>query len=356
MARRGHGPEASPPNYWSHSMRRFFVTRWPGRILVLGLALGLTSAAAAAPPEKLFPDNTTMLFSVNLKGLVDSPLYQKALKGRLEELMKGNERFTGIMRSMSFDPMKDLSSFTVAIGNFNVDLAGGPPRPDVEAVIILKGNFDIQKVETALEALISAGGRDRVSVSKLGTRTLFEIKQDGDRSMFGVFIDKETVALCDSKDNLQIVIDKAEGKKTTKLTKEFETALAKADTRRTVWGAMIMPESIKQLASMAPQGAVMEKIESMNFSVNVKENLEIELNAYAADNDSAAEFKKLLDQAKELMGIAALQAPDEQDSKDISDFISSLRISNNQKLVSMKGELKGSMIERAVKKAGGDGQ
>lgn len=330
---------------------------WLGRFLALGLILGLASAANAAPPERLLPDNTTMVFSVNIKSLVDSPLYQKALKEKLEELMKKNKEFTGIMQTMNFDPMKDLTSFTAAIGNFNVNMQGGPPKPDVEPVLILKGNFDVQKIETALSALISAGGKDKVAIAKLGSRTLFELKE-GEKPMFGTFIDKETVALCDSKDNLQVVIDKAEGKKTTKLTKEFQAALSKADTKRTIWGAMIMPDTIKQLASMAPQGAIMEKIESMNFAVNVKDNIEIELNAYAADADSATEFKKLLDQGKEIMGIAALQAPDEQDSKDISDFISSLRISNNQKMVSMKGELKGGLIERAVKKAAsrGDGE
>jgi micrococcal nuclease len=130
------------------------------------------------------------------------------------------------MKSMSFDPMKDLTSITTAIGDFNLNMQGGPPRPDVEPLIILKGNFDVAKMETALSALISAGGKDKVAISKIGERTMFEMKE-GQKPMFGTFVDKDTVVMADSKDKLQTAIDKSEGKKTTKLSKEFETALAK---------------------------------------------------------------------------------------------------------------------------------
>lgn len=324
--------------------------------LALGVALCLSVAVQAAPPEKLLPDNTTMVFAVNIKSLVESPLYQKALKGKIEELMAQNKEFAGIMQSMSFDPMKDLTSFTAAIGDFNLNMQGGPPRPDVEPLIILKGNFDIAKMETAMAALISAGGKDKVAVSKMGDRTLFELKE-GQKPMFGAFVDKETVVVADSKDKLQAAIDRSEGKKSSKLSKQFEAALSKVDTKKSVWAAMIMPESLKQLAGMSPQAAFMDKVESINFTVNVKENIDIEMNGYTSDADAAKEFKQSLDQIKEFAGIAALNAPDEADSKDIGDFISSIRTAQNDKTVSMKGELKGSMIERAVKKAGkGGGQ
>jgi hypothetical protein len=335
-------------------MIRLCSQAWLGRALILGLALSLAGAAQAAPPEKLLPDNTTMVFTINIKSLVESPLYQKALKGKLEELMSQNEKFADIMKTMNFDPMKDLTSVTTAIGDFSLNMQGGPPRPDVEPLIILKGNFDVAKMETALSALISAGGKDKVAISKIGERTMFEMKE-GQKPMFGTFVDKETVVLADSKDKLQTAIDKSEGKKTAKLTKEFETALSKVDTKKSFWAALLVPESVRQMAGSQPQGAFVEKLESLNITVNVKDNLAIEMNGYMADADAAKEFKQILDQGKEMAGMFALNAPDEEDSKDIGDFISSIRIAANQKMVSLKGELKGSLIERAVKKAGKGG-
>lgn len=328
---------------------------WLGQALFLGLALLATGSAHAVPPEKLLPDNTTMIFGFNMKSFVESPLFQKGMKAKLEELMQKNKEFAGVMQSMNFDPMKDIHSITFAIGNFNLNMQGGPPRPDVEPIIIVKGNFDQAKMDTAAQALISAGGKDKVAVSKMGDRTVYEFKE-GDKPMFGTIADKETMLAADSKAALEAMLDRMAGKATPKLSKEFAAAMDKVDMKRTFFMAGILPDSIKQVASMSPQGAVAEKIEAINFTVNVKDNLDIEMNAYTTDADAAKEFKAMLDQAKEMMGILALNAPEEADSKDLSDFLSSIRISNSDKTVSMKGELKGSLIERAIQKAGkGDG-
>ncbi len=332
-------------------MHRLTSAAW--KRLVLGcMVLGLAASTlqAAPPPQQLIPDNTEILIHFNIKSFMESPLAKKGLNDLFKKMIDENQQFKDVIKSMGFDPLKDLTSVTVAMGNFKIDMAGGPPQPDVEALILLKGKFDVAKLDTGLKTLISAGGQDKVSISEWAGKTVYELKE-GNKPMFACFLDNETMAASDRKEELQHVLDRMGGKKTTKLSKEFTTMLEKADQKRTGYMAMLMPGSVKDLSTAMPNGEIVEKIEGINIILDVKENIIIDINAFTTDDAAAKQFETMLNQAKDFLGIMALNAPDAEDSKDIGDMISGMRISANNKLVSVKLEIKGTLIERAIKKA-----
>lgn len=332
-------------------MHRLTSATWK-RMLLGCLVMGLAASTlqAAPPPHQLIPDNTEMLFHFNIKNFMESSLVKGGLKDNVKSLMDENKQLKGILDSIGFDPFRDLTSMTIALGNFKVDVSGGPPQPNVEVLFILKGKFEKEKINTSLKTLISAGGQDKVGIGSMGDNTLYEFKE-GNKPMFACILDNETMAASDRKEELQNVIDRLGGKKTTKLSKEFTTMLGRADQKRTGYAVMMMPGSIKDMSAGMPNGEIVEKIEGMNIIIDVKENITIDFNTFTTDDAAAKQFETMLNQAKDFLGIMALNAPDPEDSKDISDIISTMRVSANKNMVSVKLEIKGTLIQRAIKKA-----
>src|SRR5262245_61407862 len=125
-------------------------------LLALGL-MALTACsvhAQGADIAKLFPDNTEMAYSFNVKSVLNSGLFQKHFKEDLEKRMKENSQLQKVMDSLGFDPMKDITSVTLTIRNFIVKQPGMPP--ELEMFGVIKGAFNVEKMNGGLGALIAA--------------------------------------------------------------------------------------------------------------------------------------------------------------------------------------------------------
>lgn len=327
------------------------LSSWTGRLLCLTLAVVVAAPAAARANDKLMPDNTEMVFCFNIKTMMQSPLFTKHFQPKIKEQMEGNQQFMAIIKAMNFDPMRDLTSVTIAVSNFKLDVAGGPPQPEADPVIVLRGNFDVAKIEAGIGSLIGAANNNRVTTSKLGSRTLYEIKE-GRRPMFACFVDNTTMIGTSSKEDLQKAIDRHEGKTQSKQSEAFSKLLAKADTKQAMWAVIALPDSIRTMAQGMPQGEVIEKIQGMTMFVSVKEGMVMELNTFSTDAAGVGQIKQALEQVKQLAGVLSLQAQDPDISKAISDIVSGITISEGDKMVSLRIEVKSDVVEMLMKKAG----
>ncbi|HMP03332.1 MAG TPA: hypothetical protein PKC45_12610, partial [Gemmatales bacterium] len=271
---------------------------------------------------------------------------------KIKERLDANTQIMGVMKAMGFDPFKDLTSITVAVSGFQVDLAGGPPRPDAETLIIVRGNFDVAKIEASVNSLVAAGGQERVITSKLGSRNLYEVKEVGEKSMYACFVDGTTMVAGTAKDEVEKAIARHEGRGPATQKKEFTTLLAKADTRQAMWGVISLPESIRTLMQGAPQGEVFEKVEGMTMFVSIKEGVIFELNTFATDAAGVEQIKQMMEQVKQMAGILSLQAQDPESGKMISDIVSGITIGDSErdKVVSLRIEIKGSVFEQIMKR------
>jgi hypothetical protein len=326
---------------------------WTVRLLCLTTALVLAAPATTQANDKLLPDNTEMVFGFNIKTMTQSPLFTKHFQPKIKEQMEANQQFMAIMSAMNFDPMRDLTSITVAVSNFKLDVAGGPPQPDADPIIVLRGNFDVAKIEAGLGSLIGAANNERVTTSKLGARTLYEIKE-GNRPMFACFVDNTTMIGTSSKEDLQKALDRHEGKSKSKQSDAFSKLLAKADTKQAMWAVIALPDSIRTMAQGMPQGEVIEKIQGMTMFVSAKEGMVMELNTFSTDAAGVGQIKQMFEQIKQLAGVFSLQAQDPDISKAVSDIVSNITISEGDNMVSLRIEVKSDVVEMLMKKAGGN--
>lgn len=320
-------------------------------LIALGLMLGLACSVQAQGTDiaKLFPDNTEMAFSFNLKNVLNSGIYQKHFKEEIDKRIKDNAKLVKIMETLSFDYQKDITSVTFTVSNFIFKQPGTPPDSDMFAVI--KGAFNVEKLNGALGALIAAANEGgRVTTSKFGEYVLYEVKDTSSgKNFYGLVYDKETLIGGNVKQDVTNAVERLAGRKMGTLNTKFSDLMNKARNDNTMWGAIIIPSSVREMAKMAPPNVsdVIGKFETQTINLNVKDNVKFDVTMYLQDNEAASAMKGLMDQAKDFLGAAALA--DEQLGSELADLVSSLQVGSNGKKVSLAGDIKAELVDKIVK-------
>jgi len=319
-------------------------------LLTLGCLLAFTCSvnAQGADIAKLFPDNTEMAFSFNVKSLLNSTFFQKHFKEELDKAIKNNAQFQKVMETISFDPMRDVTSVTFTVSKFNLQIGG---RPDVEGFAVFRGAFNVEKMNGALGALIAAANAgDKVTTSKYGDFILYEVKDaSSGKAFYATIYDKETIFGGTVKEDVTNAIERAIGRKAGTLNNKFSELMAKARNDNTMWGAIITPSSVKDMSKMAPPEVsdTMSKLDAQTMNLNIKDNIKFEVNMYMSEDGAASQMKTQMDQAKELAGAAVLS--NEQIGAELADVVSSLQIGSNGKKVSLTGDIKAELADKIVK-------
>lgn len=319
-------------------------------LLTLGCLLAFTCSvnAQAADIAKLFPDNTEMAFSFNVKSLLNSSFFQKHFKAELDKALKENAQLQKVMETISFEPTRDLTTVTFTISKFNLQIGG---RPDIDGFAVVRGAFNVEKMNGALGALIAAANSgDKVSTEKYGDFILYTVKDaNSGKSFYATIYDKETIFGGTVKEDVTNAIERAIGRKTGTLNNKFSELMAKARNDNTMWGAIITPSSVKDMSKMAPPevGDTMSKLDAQTMNLNIKDNIKFEVNMFMAEEGAASQMKTQMDQAKELAGAAVLS--NEQIGAELADIVSSLQVGSNGKKVSLTGDIKAELLDKVVK-------
>jgi hypothetical protein len=319
----------------------------PRLVLAVFAVAGLLGACApVSAQDKYLPPDTQMVMSFNLRNLMGSQAFQKHFKEQMEKTLRENAQAKKVFEAINMDPMRDLHTLTMAFSNVKVE--AGNRRPEMEIFVVAKGKFDVQKIETAMQ-LFAADGKEKIAVTQMGNRKVFEIKGD-DRTMYGAFVGTDTAVFTDAKDRLQSALERGEGRSGGgAMNKEFAKVLDRVDTRKSMWMAMVVPPSIKELAQNIPQGDVLDKVNGMVMGVNVTDGLTMDMNVYTTDKDAAVQIKDLFQLAKEALGPATLNIPDADLGAELAKVVSDMRISQNDNTASFSIELSSGTLDKIVK-------
>src|SRR3954451_4073644 len=79
------------------------------------LALAGTAPARAADLDPLLPPDTESYLSVNVRQIVDSPLFQKQLLAPLKQMLveSGGEALQTVLKDLDVDPFKHVDRVTI---------------------------------------------------------------------------------------------------------------------------------------------------------------------------------------------------------------------------------------------------
>jgi hypothetical protein len=164
--------------------------------------------------ENYFPDDSNGIFLVNVKQILSSPAYTKNFQKQLEGLI-AMDQVQPWLKDCGFDPLKDIDLAAIIMSPSAQPMdspgSGGP-------FVIVQGRFDPVKIQAKADQIVKDGlGGGIIKSSKAGDTTIYEVALPHGPAFFVCLVDKTTLVGAPVKDLAIEALDKAAGKKTTKL-------------------------------------------------------------------------------------------------------------------------------------------
>jgi hypothetical protein len=297
-------------------------------------ALCLTASARAVSADKRTPADAEVIVSVDVSQILDSEIFKKYAKEELEKALL-NEKVKKELDAVGLDPLKDVHKLLIT--------SAGTEKPKV--LIVAYGKFDVDKMKAAAEK----AAKDKPDELKIATedgKTIYEGK-GGDGKDFYAYLDPngETVLASTEKDYLMAAIaNKSEGP-----SKEMKEVLDKVGGKESIWLAALITKEIKKQMASTPQAKdLAPKLEAVTGTINVANDVVTNLVIHTTDAKAAADVKKILNQVKPLLTLAA-QGAGEEAGPVLSEVVDNLKITTEENSVKLSLKVSEDLIEKAHK-------
>jgi hypothetical protein len=322
-------------------------------IVVAGLVLVLPLRAAPAPTDepvkidKYLPDETTGVFVFNIKLIRESKAYTKGLQKTVDDLLKKDE-VQAILKEAGLDPTKDIDRAVLGIVP-GLEGMGGP-------FFVVEGRFDPDKLAAAAESLGKMiGGVKKLEIGKVRA---YEMHFGPGDSVVIAILNKNTVILATSKEEIEQAAAKADGKKKTAFkVKELAKLLEKLDPKDALAAACVaeMPfgGSTSNMGGMVTRTAftlATEGIESVTASFSATDVITGKVTFSTKDAEGAkalhAKFEAGLAQATaELTKVAGAM----KELEPLLEVVKAIKLSNKEQTVTFEGKGGPEVLEAALK-------
>jgi hypothetical protein len=297
-------------------------------------ALCLTASARAVNADKRTPADAEVIVSIDVSQILDSEIFKKYAKEELEKALL-NEKVKKELDGIGLDPLKDVHKLLIT--------SAGTEKPKV--LIVAYGKFDVDKMKAAAEK----AAKDKPDELKIATedgKTIYEGK-GGDGKDFYAYLDPngETVLASTEKDYLMAAIaNKSEGP-----SKEMKEVLDKVGGKESIWLAALITKEIKKQMASTPQAKdLAPKLEAVTGTINVANDVVTNLVIHTTDAKAAADVKKILNQIKPLLTLAA-QGAGEDAAPVLSEVVDNLKITTEENSVKLSLKVSEDLIEKAHK-------
>jgi hypothetical protein len=304
-------------------------------LLAAGLAaLCLTTSARAVSADKRTPADAEVIVSINVSQILDSEIFKKYAKDELEKALL-NEKVKKELDDVGLNPLKDVHKLLIT--------SAGTDKPKV--LIVAYGKLDVNKMKAAAEK----AAKDKPDELKIATedgKTIYEGK-GGDGKDFYAYLDPngETVLASTEKDYLMTAI----ANKSAGPSKEMKEVLSKVGGKESIWLAALITKEIKKQMASTPQAKdLAPKLEAVTGTINVANDVETNLVIHTTDAKAAADVKKILNQVKPLLTLAA-QGAGEEAGPVLSEVVDNLKITTEENSVKLNLKVSEDLIEKAHK-------
>lgn len=300
----------------------------------------------AATPSKYLPDDSQMVLRIKVRELLDSDIVKKNALEQIKEGLRENIQLGLIFDALGFDPLRDLTQVTVALGDFRMvaPMPGAFESPFGNFFVLVEGKFDLDKVHTTL-ADAAKQMPDQISVSAHGGLKVYEAKQN-DQIMFVAFIDGNTAVVGNKKTLVTEAVDVHQGKRKPNPNRTLVNMLAKVSDNDTVIMAMPLPKEAKEAARANPQMAlIVEALEGFTGGLTTSKDLNIGLFIHTTEAQAAQQLRGQLEGLK-LFAAGALQGQGIPGGEIWAEMIQGAKTDVNGKTISLKMTLTQEMIDK----------
>ena len=321
------------------------------------LSAGLLAAAAVAAPgraaeiDPILPAETESVVAVNLRQIIDANLVKKYVLGQLKQAMAGND-MAKQLSELGLDPLKDIDR--VSVGSWG-------EGEDGNAVFVVRGRFDLEKMFAAAEAKAKTDG-DKVKILTEGKYKLVQVTIDNvPKPAFFTFADDKTIVGSLDKKMAVAAADVAKAGGKPQLAKELAALVLKQDEKASLFAcAVVAKDRFKGLppgvgggipgVDTAKLGEQLKSLRSYAMTLRLTDDVSLELDAGMADTESANEFggslSQLIGTAKGFLPLVAGMQPNMKPL--IDELNNTLKSSVKDKDVTLSLKLSGDAIGKAA--------
>jgi hypothetical protein len=311
---------------------------------VLGLLLTVAPGRGAEADQYL-PADAQVVVHVNVRGIVDSALFKKYL---LEPARArwNKDGFLHASAGIGLDPFKDIHSITLA---WPGSLSGG------RGVAIIRGRFDLNRIQTAAEERAKASGSQTFKIHKEGAAAVYEIQDNspGLGTAFFTFPGQEVLILSWSRAAVTAALARGAGGPPSKLSRDMQALLGQFDRNQSIWLAALPPEELRsELGGNDFLKYSAEKLQSCSGGVQITDSIRVAVRIQTADAKAASDLRKFLEGAKALVAIG-LEMNDQLASYGpaLAGMLNSLKLETRQNAVVLEGTITADRVEKEVRKA-----
>jgi hypothetical protein len=316
---------------------------WLGALAVLCLVL--PAVAAPAPEAKLeslqadrwMPADADVVFGVNFRQMLNSPLVKKEDLDGLKALIKQNEQADKMLAAAGIDPLKDIDGVLLTV-------SGIGPQAKVRAVV--QGRFNEAKVRSAAEEFAKKEP-GRLKITKEGGKTVYEATPDkgNGKPLYAAFADRNTLVLTPSKDYTLKSIEEGD-KKAAEVGKKMKTALTPLTGKESIWFAAIITDDVKKMLQANPAtGQFAASLQSITGSMSLTNALQVLVLIHTTEAKAAEQIKDLFDQTIKPLLQGAAQGQEEA-GPIINEVLENLQVKTQKNDVNISLKLS----QKALKK------
>jgi hypothetical protein len=299
---------------------------WLAALCTLAVLWGASSAQAQT--NKLLPNDTEMIVTINLQQILKSEVLKanKTLvdvaKQKIEEKLDDNGT-AKFLKQAGFDLFTDLASITISM----------PGNRDVgEGFVVLEGKFDAAKIAAAAtEASKDAG--EGLKAIEIANIKAFQVtkKEDGKTIYVGV-LNTKTMIASTSKADFAEAAGRLTGSKQAAFKTEFKNLLTPIKNTQSI-SMVATSDVLVKLFEKAPEGAgdqlkqvavFLKQMEGISAALTMQKDIDFQLSVNTKEEKTAMEYQNLVN-----LGLGVAKTKVAEKAKDDEKFAAALTVLNS---------------------------
>ena len=314
--------------------------------IAAALAVALAPTARAADVDKLLPADAEYVVHFNLKQILDSEIIKKYALDQLKQALQGNDA-QAMLKELGIDPLKDVEKITIG--------ASGTDQNDAKALIMVRGNFDPDKLFKAAEAQSKKDG-DRFTMVKDGNDVMFKYQPDNGNPMYGTVVDKTTVVVATDKKIITTASAAFAAGKASAASKDLSALISKMDDKASMWVCAVTKDKLNNVKLPGGGGGMgqniqgqLAKMDSVTVTLRVTGDISLDVNLGMATEAAADEMGKTVEEGLgTIKGALPFLAANDERMKPLVDVVKTLKSEVKSKVVSVSAKLPGAVLGKLI--------
>lgn len=310
------------------------------RFAAVALLLAVAGAPAhAADLDRYLPEDAQWVGQINVRQLLDAPAVPPAFQTLVRKALAELPAVQEVLSSLPIDPYKQIDTIT---------LAGPLPPRDDRGLAIVRGKFDLARIQTTAEKRADQAG-ETFKVHKQSGFTIYQFTRSSKTGwpLYACFLDETTLVFAPAREPLAEAIARKETPREATLDKELAALVARADSKQSIWVAALATRELKRALGTSPETEkLFNNVQHFSGGLTVSAGLQIDALLQTRDTATAGELRQFFEGAKAILSLAAMDS--KTNAPALTDLVKMLKVMSVKDAVVIRATITKEQLEKAL--------